>query len=141
MIRQKRQSKPLNQELNITNLVDVVFAILVVFMITAPLMSQGIKVDLPNTEAPAIEDKELLKVSIDENEEIYIGKQKVGKNSFAREFKKHWDKKSAILINSDQNVAYGKVMQVVSKVQSLGVEKFGFLTNGKSEVSWEELPE
>ncbi|MGL1903086.1 MAG: biopolymer transporter ExbD [Fibrobacterales bacterium] len=129
----KRRNRPqrANQELNITNLVDVVFAILVVFMITAPLMTQGVKVDLPKAEAPALENKDLLRVSIDKFRNLYIGRDMVTKKTFNEMFIKIWDKESAVLINSDAKVSYGEVMKIVTRVQNLGVTKLGFLTDGK----------
>ena len=59
----RRKSRSLKEDLNVTNLVDVTFAILVVFMITAPLMSRGVQVDLPKTSSPPIEDKKIIRVS------------------------------------------------------------------------------
>ena len=56
--------------MNLTNMIDVVFSILIVFMISAPLMSQGVKVDLPKAEAPTMEQEKLLKVSITKNDEL-----------------------------------------------------------------------
>ncbi len=130
-MKRRIPAKTLNQELNVTNLVDVVFAILVVFMITAPLMTQGVKVDLPKAKAPALENQDLLKVSIDEYRNIYIGREMVTKKTFDTIFKKIWDKKSPVLINSDTKVSYGEVMKIVSRIQNLGVTKLGFLTDGK----------
>ena len=56
----RSRGKPINQEMNLTNMIDVVFAILIVFLISAPLMSQGIKVELPKAEAPTMEQEKLL---------------------------------------------------------------------------------
>jgi len=132
-MKRRTPPKKLNQELNITNLVDVVFAILVVFMITAPLMTQGVKVDLPKAKAPALENKDLLRVSIDEFRNIYIGRELTTKSQFNTKFLELWDKDSPVLINSDTKVSYGEVMNIVSRVQNLGVTKLGFLTDGKPE--------
>ena len=73
----RSRSKQLNQEMNLTNMIDVVFAILIVFIISAPLMSQGIKVDLPKAEAPTIKQEKVLKVSITDKAEVYIADMKV----------------------------------------------------------------
>ena len=73
----RSRSKQLNQEMNLTNMIDVVFAILIVFIISAPLMSQGIKVDLPKAEAPTMEQEKVLKVSITDKAEVYIADMKV----------------------------------------------------------------
>jgi len=82
----RSRSKSLNQDMNLTNMIDVVFAILIVFLISAPLMSQGIKVDLPNAEAPTIEQKKMLKVTITKDEKIYVADMEVHLGRFQRDF-------------------------------------------------------
>lgn len=114
--------------MNLTNMIDIVFAILIVFIISAPLMSQGVKVDLPKAEAPTMEQEKLLKVSITKNEEIYIADMMVDFSSFNSVFKSLWNGEMAVVINSDEDVHYGLVMKVVTQVQKLGVTKLGFLT-------------
>ncbi|MDY6284281.1 MAG: biopolymer transporter ExbD [Hallerella sp.] len=124
----RSRGKPINQEMNLTNMIDVVFAILIVFLISAPLMSQGIKVELPKAEAPTMEQEKLLKVSINKQNEIYIADMKVELNDFNNIFKSLWDGNMPVVINADEAVNYGKVMKVVSLVQQAGVTKLGFLT-------------
>ncbi|MCF0221371.1 MAG: biopolymer transporter ExbD [Fibrobacter sp.] len=125
----RSRGKELKQEMNLTNMIDIVFAILIVFIICAPLMSQGVKVDLPKAEAPTMEQEKLLKVSITKNEEVYIADMMVDfENSFNSVFKSLWDGQMAVVINSDEDVHYGLVMKVVTQVQKLGVTKLGFLT-------------
>ena len=114
--------------MNLTNMIDIVFSILIVFIISAPLMSQGVKVDLPKAEAPTMEQEKLLKVSITKDEEIYIADMMVDFSSFNSVFKSLWNGEMAVVINSDENVHYGLVMKVVTQVQKLGVTKLGFLT-------------
>lgn len=133
-MRRRSPKRGLNQELNVTNLVDVTFAILVVFMITAPLMTKGIKVDVPKTEAPRMDDPKLLRVSIDSEQKFYIADQEVSVKDFNPVFTQMWDGEAAVIVNSDAVVPYGVVMKVVSRIQSLGVTKVGFLTqNGTLE--------
>lgn len=133
-MRRRSPKRGLNQELNVTNLVDVTFAILVVFMITAPLMTKGIKVDVPKTEAPRMDDPKLLRVSIDPDQKFYIADQEVSVKDFNPVFTQMWDGEAAVIVNSDAVVPYGVVMKVVSRIQSLGVTKVGFLTqNGTLE--------
>lgn len=124
----RSRSKPLDQNMNLTNLIDVVFAILIVFMISAPLMSQGIKVELPKTEAPTMEQEKLLKVTIDKNSNVFVAELPVDLREFSKMFNSIWDKKQAVVINADESVDYGMVMKVVSAVQVAGVTKLGFLT-------------
>ena len=124
----RSRGKELKQEMNLTNMIDIVFAILIVFIISAPLMSQGVKVDLPKAEAPTMEQEKLLKVSITKNEEIYIADMQVDFDGFNNVFKSLWNGEMAVVINADESVNYGLVMKIVTKVQKLGVTKLGFLT-------------
>ena len=114
--------------MNLTNMIDIVFSILIVFIISAPLMSQGVKVDLPKAEAPTMEQEKLLKVSITKDSELYIADMMVDFSSFNNVFKSLWNGEMAVVINADENVNYGLVMKVVTQVQKLGVTKLGFLT-------------
>ena len=129
----RSRGKELKQEMNLTNMIDIVFAILIVFMISAPLMSQGVKVDLPKAEAPTMEQEKLLKVSITKNEELYIADMMVDFGSFNNVFKSLWNGEMAVVINADESVNYGLVMKVVTQVQKLGVTKLGFLTMNPKE--------
>ena len=129
----RSRGKELKQEMNLTNMIDIVFAILIVFIISAPLMSQGVKVDLPKAEAPTMEQEKLLKVSITKDDEIYIADMMVDFDSFNSVFQSLWNGEMAVVINSDESVRYGLVMQVVTQVQKLGVTKLGFLTMNPKE--------
>lgn len=124
----RSRGKELKQEMNLTNMIDIVFSILIVFIISAPLMSQGVKVDLPKAEAPTMEQEKLLKVSITKDSELYIADMMVDFSSFNNVFKSLWNGEMAVVINADENVNYGLVMKVVTQVQKLGVTKLGFLT-------------
>jgi len=129
----RSRSKSLNQEMNLTNMIDVVFAILIVFLISAPLMSQGIKVDLPNAEAPTFEQKKMLKVTITKEEKIFVADMEVHLNDFNEIFKSLWQNDMPVVINADESVNYGIVMKVVSLVQIAGVKQLGFLTLDREE--------
>ena len=129
----RSRGKELKQEMNLTNMIDIVFSILIVFIISARLMSQGVKVDLPKAEAPTMEQEKLLKVSITKNEEIYIADMQVDFDGFNNVFKSLWNGEMAVVINADEDVNYGLVMKVVTKVQKLGVTKLGFLTMNPKE--------
>ena len=129
----RSRGKELKQEMNLTNMIDIVFSILIVFIISAPLMSQGVKVDLPKAEAPTMEQEKLLKVSITKDEKIDIADMQVDFSSFNNVFKSLWNGEMAVVINSDENVHYGLVMKVVTQVQKLGVTKLGFLTMNPKE--------
>jgi len=128
----RSRGKSLNQEMNLTNLIDVVFAILIVFLISAPLMSQGIKVELPNAEAPTFEQKKMLKVTIDKDKKIYVDDMQVQIDDFNEIFISTWKDDVPVVINADESVNYGIVMKVVTLVQIAGVKQLGFLTLDKN---------
>ncbi len=130
----RSRSKQVNNEMNLTNMIDVVFAILIVFVISAPLMSQGVKVDLPRAEAPTMEQEKVLKVSVTKDAEVYIADMQVDFSGFNSVFKSLWDGEQAVVINADESVPYGFVMKVVTAVQKAGVKKLGFLTLSPEEI-------
>jgi len=130
----RSRGKSLNQEMNLTNMIDVVFAILIVFLISAPLMSQGIKVDLPDAESKTIpQEEDMLKITIDRTEKIFVAELPTDINDFNDIFKSQWKNNAPVVINADSSVHYGIVMKIVSLVQVAGVEKLGFLTLERGE--------
>lgn len=118
-------------DLNLTNLIDVIFALLIIFMITAPLMTQGVQVDLPETESQAVESNETIQVTVNEFREIYIDHELVSLVDFRVRFMEVFAGRLdvPVFINADKNVPYGLVVRVISEVQNAGVLKLGFLTS------------
>ena len=128
--RRRLRRRHVISELNLTNLIDVVFALLIIFMITAPMMTQGVQVDLPKTESENVESNESIQVSINARNEIYIDQQKVSLVDFRREFKDAFTGRTDIpvFVNADRKVPYGMVIRIISELQNAGVVKLGFLT-------------
>jgi biopolymer transport protein TolR len=122
-------SQPLS-EINVTPFVDVMLVLLVIFMVTAPMFSQGLPVNLPEAAAPALVSDKPLVVSISQEKAVYLGDREVGlenlKAALAREAP--GAKRPEVLLKSDQNVPYGLVVQVMSILKEAGVEKLGIVT-------------
>jgi biopolymer transport protein TolR len=122
-------SQPLS-DINVTPFVDVMLVLLVIFMVTAPMFSQGLPVNLPEAAAPALVSDKPLVVSISRNQEVYLGDQEVSlanlKAALAGEQK--GAKALEVLLKSDQSVPYGLVVQVMSILKEAGVEKLGIVT-------------
>lgn len=127
----KRESLRPNPELNLVNLIDVLFAILIVFMITAPMLSQGVKVELPKAQAASFEEKKSIEVTVTKQREILINETPSGRGGFEADFRKAWDgdQETAIVINSDESIPYGFVMELVAAIQRQGGKRLGFLTD------------
>lgn len=126
----KRRRRQVISDVNLTNLIDVVFALLIIFMITAPMMTQGVQVDLPKAEAENVEVDKSIQVSINSKNEIYIDYEKVSLLDFKKSFREVFagDKNVPVFVNADAKVPYGLVIKVISEIQSAGVVKLGFLT-------------
>jgi len=131
----RRERKPMIAEMNLTNLVDVTFALLIIFMITAPLLTQGIKVDLPKLNASSIETVNAITIHILKDRTIYIEhegqKQLIPLARFRSEFKDIFviSPDKPVIVNADKRIPYGIVMQIIGILKDTGVDKLGFLTD------------
>jgi len=128
----RRPSIQLNSDMNLTNMIDVIFAILVVFMITAPLMSQGVKVELPKAQAASMDELKSINVTITEDREIIINEKiPSDEHGFKNDFRSVWegDPETVVVFNADRRIPYGFVMKLVAAVQQEGAVKLGFLTD------------
>lgn len=125
------KSRMVLSEINVTPLVDVMLVLLVVFMITAPMMQQGIDIQLPKTAASGIETKsEPLVITIKTNNTILINDTKVAISSVREKikgiFKTRKDKQ--VYIKADKKVDYGVVAEVIADVKAAGIENVGLVT-------------
>ncbi len=130
MRKSKKRRNKIISDLNITNLVDVTFALLIIFMITAPMMTQGVQVDLPKTESENVEVNESIQVAVNERNEIFIDQERISLLEFKGRFRKVFSGRTNIpvFINADKKVPYGLVIRIIADVQNAGVVKLGFLT-------------
>ena len=128
--KRKARRRHVISELNLTNLIDVVFALLIIFMITAPMMTQGVQVDLPKTESDNVEANQSIQVSINGRNEIFIDQEKVSLLDFKKQFRETFANHTEIpvFVNADKRVPYGLVIRIISDIQNAGVVKLGFLT-------------
>lgn len=118
-------------EINVTPLVDVMLVLLIIFMVTAPLMQEGISVNLPRVVAAPLENTEdSLILTITGNEKIFIEKTALTLGNLPEKLtailktKKNKD----VYIRADSGAKYGFVMQVLSAVRSAGIEEVGLIT-------------
>jgi biopolymer transport protein TolR len=130
MSRRKERRKKLIADLNITNLVDVIFTLLIIFMITAPMMTQGVQVDLPKTHSENVEVNEYVQVSINKQNEIFINQERVSLLDFSKRFRQVFAGRTRIpvFVNGDKQVPYGLIVRVLAEIQNAGAVKLGFLS-------------
>ena len=122
-------------EINVTPLVDVMLVLLIVFMVSAPLMQQGVQVDLPKAAAPALDNQEdQIILVIARNRSLTINKNAIDYAGLERKLAAIYENKQSreIYIQADQSVPYGFVAQVMSKIKRAGISKVGLVTEAPS---------
>lgn len=118
-------------EINVTPLVDVMLVLLIIFMVTAPLLTVGVPVDLPKTEASTInESDEPLTVSISKSGKIFLQETPVELSSLVARLQAITgsNAETRIYVRGDQSVPYGQIMQVMGAINSAGFKKVALLS-------------
>ena len=121
----------LMSDINVTPFVDVMLVLLVIFMVTAPMMMQGVDVTLPETTSePLVSKKENLIITINNNNQIYINDYQVSLDFLQEKLKKilHGRENREVYLRADKEISYGFVVQVMSELKGAGVEKLGMVT-------------
>lgn len=124
------KTKGLISEINMTSLADVSITLLVIFMITAPMMTPGIDVNLPRTDASLPHDEEGITVSIKNTGEIYIDNDKVAIEDFESVLKKSLESKPPgiiVYLRADKKVDYGYAIEIVGRMRKAGVKELGLV--------------
>jgi len=147
----KARRRRLMGEINVVPYIDVMLVLLIIFMVTAPLLTQGVQVELPDADAQPIDpellrDREPLVLSVDRdgryflnvggNEDSPIGEAEVARRAgavLARE------PATPVLVKADERVPYGSVVRGMVLLQQAGATKIGFLTDPKAVRALEEL--
>lgn len=131
----------LMSEINVTPFVDVMLVLLIIFMVTAPMMIQGVDVALPETSAqPLKAEEEPLTVSINKESEVYLNELKIQPDFLKEKLRKiiQGRKEPEVFFRADRSVSYGFVMQVMSEIKEAGIVKLGMVTDPMPEVESKE---
>jgi biopolymer transport protein TolR len=124
-----RRYRPLS-EINVTPFVDVMLVLLIVFMVTAPLLTVGVPVDLPKTQAQSIADPdEPLVISINAEGQIYIQDSEVDLSQLVPRLRAITESKpdTRIFVRGDKTIAYGRIMQVMGTVNTAGFQRVALI--------------
>ena len=132
--RRSRGNSPIS-DINVTPLVDVMLVLLIVFMVTAPLLTVGVPIELPKTAAKQMTDEsEPLTITIDKNSKIYIQELEVDFDELTEKLEaigqSNYDQK--IYINGDKDISYEVLMKVMAKISSSGYTSIGLVTDIES---------
>lgn len=123
-------------QINVTPLVDVMLVLLVIFMVTAPIIQQGVQVNLPQAKAGAIAGSdELLVVTIARNGRIYLNDNPMTPAELASKLRavRKLQADKQVYLRADQDVRYGVVMKTIAEIKQAGIERLGMVTRPPSD--------
>ncbi|HJV67043.1 MAG TPA: protein TolR [Geomonas sp.] len=118
-------------QINVTPLVDVMLVLLVIFMVTAPMMQQGVQVNLPKTESKSLAPKEdTIVVSLDKSGKSFINSTEVAVDQLKDKLNTMLAgrEKREVFLKADSSVPYGEVVRVMAQIKGAGVERLGMVT-------------
>ncbi|WP_207476713.1 ExbD/TolR family protein [Arenibaculum pallidiluteum] len=127
----KRGYRPL-AEINVTPLVDVMLVLLIVFMVAAPLMSVGVPVDLPRTQAPPMpQNKDPLFVTVAPDGKVFVQETEVGVDNLVAllEAVTNANPEARIIVRGDKSIQYGRMLEVMGTMSAAGYTKVGLAAN------------
>ncbi len=121
---------PSMSDINVTPLVDVILVLLIIFMVTAPMMSRGIDVKLPRTESGSDAQEDRLVVTVDRDSTIFLNDKPVNLALLTDRLKGEMQRTGTdfIFLKADEQVPYGRVMAVMDQIKRAGAEKVGMVT-------------
>lgn len=124
---------PLMSEINVTPFVDVMLVLLIIFMVAAPMMTQGVDVALPEVTAQSLHQEEELPfvVSVNKDGRVFINDFMVDSGKLEAKLLAIFKEKPTqkVFVKADKRVPYGKVMEVMSEIRGAGIEKLGLITD------------
>ena len=129
--RSRRQKRTPINDINMTPFIDVMLVLLVIFMVTAPLMSGGVPLDLPKANSTPIQfDTKPLMVSIDKTGQIFINDQKTSDSDFIQRLTDASPKGTdeVVIVRGDKTLAYERIMQIVVSINKAGFKKLSLLS-------------
>lgn len=129
--RRKRQyDLEVVSDINVTSLVDVMMTLLIIFIIVAPMIEQGIDVNLPTAEPRKIDVADVLTISVTENERVYLENQRVTLDELRERLSNIRTARDdvAVLIKADTDIKYGNVVDVLDAVRGVGISRLAMAT-------------
>ena len=129
MPRRVRGGLPLNAEINVVSLIDVMMLLMVIFMITAPMMQGGVDVALPRADARPLQPKSGLVVTVNRQGEIFVDQTRVSYPEFQTSFRAlaALRGREGVYLRADERVPYGSVVRVLAVMRSAGVGDVGLI--------------
>jgi biopolymer transport protein TolR len=127
----RNDNRGIMAEINVTPLVDVMLVLLVIFMVTAPMMQQGVQVNLPKADTKAMTPlEETVVVTVENSGKIYINKDEVSATDLRSKLSTMFAarEKKEIFLKADAGVPYGEVVKAMADIKGAGIERLGMVT-------------
>jgi biopolymer transport protein TolR len=131
--RRRHRRRPVMAEINVTPMVDVMLVLLIIFMVSAPLLTVGVPIDLPQTQAKSLDqDKEPLTVSVDTKGGVFLNNTAVPIEELVAKLKAITDARGGmderIYVRGDRKIDYGTVMRVMGRLSAAGFRRVALVT-------------
>lgn len=120
-------------DINVIPLVDIMLVLLIIFMITAPMMQQGIDVNLPKAKGKSIEDTEKVNIVLTKDGKIYLNERLTKVEQIQSVLSSMKDQNLMVLLKADRDVPYGLVAEVMGEIKAAGIERIGMVTEPKEQ--------
>ena len=133
--RRRHQRRPVMAEINVTPMVDVMLVLLIIFMVSAPLLTAGVPLELPQTQAKTLEqeNKEPLTVSVNEKGQTYLQNTEISLEEVVPKLKAITDARGGaderIYVRGDRQVDYGTVMKLMGRISAAGYRRVALVTD------------
>jgi biopolymer transport protein TolR len=131
---QGRRSSHIVRDINIVPLIDLVLTVLFFYMIVSPMMSRGLDVNLPRSEANTIKPEDRIVITVTQDEAVFVEKERVAVDKLGRilaSIRKNKPKIN-VYLRADKNAPYGAVVQVMDTVKRAGIDRLGMVTEAAS---------
>ncbi len=128
--RRRNYDDDVVHEINVTSLVDVMMTLLIIFIIVAPMIEQGIDINLPSAEPKRVDVADVITISVTENERVYLEGQRVTMDELGERLSNIRAARDdvAVLIKADSDLRYGRVIDVLNTVRNAGIFKLAMAT-------------
>ena len=125
------RDKQVLSEINVTPFVDVMLVLLVIFMVTAPLLQQGIDVNLPKAKGKEMPSEERITLIVKKGDIIYMNDNPVSLTEMGKKLRALSSSNPNVFLKADKDVPYGFVVEVMGEIKEAGIEKLGMITEPK----------
>ena len=138
--RRRHRRRPVMSEINVTPMVDVMLVLLIIFMVSAPLLTVGVPLDLPQTQAKTLDqDKEPLTVSVNQSGQVYLQNTEIAVEELVAKLKAITEARGGaeerIFVRGDRQVDYGTVMKVMGQISAAGFRRVALVTESEQQAS------